>query len=393
MKRLSQSGCYRGRSGGFRRGFTLFELLIAALVASFLITLVYMIYIKAARTFGVQNMTMEMQSRARFGLEHLRRDLANAGFNTTPNSTIDSNLCQKPTAGLRALTARLTQNAVPLPGVNTNIAPMEFTLFGDYTGNGEVLYTQSILGSTVTLQPDFKARISQAQFEDMFMGGQRRYLRIVDKEQYEHIVEIAGHDYAAGTISLTSAPPIQTNSQACGIQGFGEGLEVNSVNFILYRLALDVRTGAPTNKVDLVREDVSTDGVTVVPGTRLVIAEYVVDLMIYDVVLDTDTTGTQPVLQYIATNESKQLVTAGGAGLLGTASTRTQDLRFLTLKMTVRTAEEDPEFFLRARQSGTSPIAGFDVDSQMEGAARTFTLTTRVMMSTLAYRNLKAGAG
>ena len=378
-----------------QKAFTLFELLVATFVAIILIAMVYTVYSRAALGYRVQNLTLEMQAQARFGLEHLRRDLANAGFNGTTNSAVDLNLCTVPATPLRAFVLKRKGNDanVANPGVNINIAPMSVTLFGDYSGDGNVFYTQSIVGATVTLQSDFKGAVTQAEFEDMFLTGNRRYLRVVDKEQYEMLETVSSANYDLGTITLSSALPVKTGNQACGVQGFGEGLEVNSAHFVRYRIARDDRTGAAPGKTDLIREEVMNDGKTPAPGTQLIIAENAIDLGFYDFVFDSDTTGTAPAVQMVPT-ATDVIIDEGGGGWLGGSGTapRTQDLRFVTVKLTVRSTDEDLDLVHKARQSETGPIYTFDVAKDLEGAAHTLTMTSKVMLSTLAVRNVKAGS-
>ncbi|HIN86370.1 MAG TPA: prepilin-type N-terminal cleavage/methylation domain-containing protein, partial [Myxococcales bacterium] len=183
------------------RGFTLIELLVAILVASVLMIIIYQVYIRTANIYRVQNMALEMQAQVRFGLEHLRRDVGNAGFNGTTNSTLDLNLCSKPTMPIQAIRLESESFELANPTVNPNIKPLSIVLFGDYSGNGEVFHTISVIGSTVTLQPDFKNRVTKAEFEDMFAGGDKRYLRLVDKEQYELLLKIRAANYESGTIT------------------------------------------------------------------------------------------------------------------------------------------------------------------------------------------------
>jgi len=364
--------------------------LVALVVAIILVTIVYSMYIRGAKTYRVQNMSLQMQSQARFALEHLRRDVTNAGFNATINTNIDQNMCQKPANTLRAIT--LTQDKSGLSPVTENpfVSPLAITLLGDYAGDGQVFFTTSVVGNTVTLQDGYKSEVTQTMFEEIFATDNNRFLRIVDKDQYELLIPVAGNSYDNGTITLATSPPVRSKTQACGIQGFGEGLEVNSAQFIRYKLTQDTRPNARAGKWDLIREEVKNDGTTAVADTMLIIAEHVVDLNAYDFAFDDDTTGLRPNISF--TPFSSDVLDSTGTGTLGaTASARPQDLRLLTLKVTVRSGDEDPELLHKPRQAANGPIWTFDPEPQLQGACRTVTLTSRVLLQTLAVRNVKAG--
>jgi hypothetical protein len=66
-------------------------------------------------------------------------------------------------------------------------------------------------------------------------------------------------------------------------------------------------------------------------------------------------------------------------------------LRFLTLKLTVRSALEDPELVHQKRTALNKPIRSFDILPAMEGAARTMSMAAKVKLNTLAVRNVKSG--
>lgn len=364
---------------------------MAVLVASFLIGLVYSVYIRASKTFRVQNMILEMQSQARFGLEHLRNDFANAGFGGTVNSAIDTNLCQPPPVVIRALTVKRSVGVVPNSGDNKFIEPLEFTLFGDYSGGGNTYFTESVIGNTIKLQDFTSTGLTEAEFDKMFSpDNNSRYVRLLDKEQYEIIRPIVSSSFGSRSITV-GAPgiPERSGTLACGRQGFGEGLEVNSAHFIRYRMKPDNRAGAAADKVDLVREEIQIDGKTPVKGSALIIAEHVVDLTGYDWAFDDDVLGTTPTISFIRDNTAGTIVNGSDAGVLGVTGSKVQNLRFVTLKLTVRTADEDPDMGFRARASKTAPIHTFDITPGLEGSARTLSMTTKVMLQTLAYRNVK----
>jgi hypothetical protein len=207
------------------------------------------------------------------------------------------------------------------------------------------------------------------------------------------LLQVNNSDYNSGTITTVETPPVRSASQSCGVQGFGEGMEVNSAHFIRYRVARDSRKGANPGKSDLVREQIKNDGLTVVSNTMLVITENVVDVSVYDMVFDEDKTGTAPKLLPTGHHPTANslIISNSGFGLLGKDSTRVQDLRFLTIKLTVRSALEDPDLTHQKRTGRGKPIRSYDVFPTMSGAARCLSMAAKVKLSTLAVRNVKAG--
>ncbi|MFT5432783.1 MAG: prepilin-type N-terminal cleavage/methylation domain-containing protein [Myxococcota bacterium] len=377
-------------SGGLRGGYTLYELLVAMAISTILMVIVYTIYIRAARSYRVQNMAIEQQNRARFGVEHLRRDIANAGFNGATNTSQDPNVCFAPNGDIRALTLQQSSQSTSLvnPSKNVNITPLEITLFGDYAGQGEIFYTASVVGSTITLQDDGvtfgpNLKVTQEAFENIFKSDGTRYLRIADAEQYEMLIPITGNNFNSRTVTVSVAPPQRSGSQACGIQGFGQALQINSAMYMRYRLTV---SNATTGQTDLVREVLDVNR-NVVAGSLLTIAEYVVDLNAYDFVFDVDETKLQPSFVTTPLPDTSIVDSTGSAGQLGTLSATSQDLRFMTIKLTVRSEDEDPDYKFQPRVQERL-IRSYEVFTDLDGAARTFSMTSKIMLQNLAMRNI-----
>jgi prepilin-type N-terminal cleavage/methylation domain-containing protein len=368
-------------------GFTLFELLIALLVASILMTMVYQVYIQASRTFRVQNMALEMQSQLRFGLDHLSRDMAAAGYNAVVNSAVENTVCNGPSTPVRAITVGLSQ---PLAvyndtGINTNLQAMEITLLGAYNSGGNTFFTQKVSGNTIVLQTGFTATLrTQADWDRMFGAATGRFVRLIDSSESVQLLRIASSDYATGSISLSDGI---IASGICSVAGMGLGLVVNSVNHVRYRIA---RHPTILNRTDLVREDVDHDGVTAIANSILTIAANVIDLSLYDVIFDTSGVGAlSPTLGVVPNNIGNVLADiSGAAGRLGSTA-EVQDIRFATVSLTVRTDDEDLDLVHRPRTAINAPVHTYDRDTLLEGAARALTLTSRVEFTTIGKRNIK----
>ncbi len=370
-------------------GLTLVEILVGMVIGLLLLGSIYYVYTVSARSYRMEEEVVRASETLRFAVEQLRRDIAAAGFLATPDSDADENVCPKPANRLMGIYFERIGDTYA-PNTNRNIQPSSVTLFGAYP-SPNVYFTESIVGNVVTLQPGGAFPATEAEFDQIFNAN--HMLRIVNSEQYEMYYRITSADYEARTVTLENAPPVSVPPDYCGIQGFGVGLEVNVVGYIRYTVRRDVRAGAPVDgegtvtKLDLVREELAPDR-SVVPGSRLIVAEYVVDLQFYDFVVDNDLTGRDPNAVIFANIED--VVNQAGSGLLSSASgSRPQDLRFVTVAVTVRTAHEDPGLPMMPRAGPHAPFDRYDADVTMVGAARTVSLASRVGLKAFQVRNVK----
>lgn len=360
-------------------------------IAVMLMGSLYYIYTVSAGAYRMEEQVMRAMEQARFGLDQIKRDVSAAGFQATPNSQADANVCPKPVSQIYGIYFE-RQGDEHEPGVNVNISPSSVTLFGAYP-TPNVYFTDSVINDLVTIQAGGASPVTQAEFDAIFNDD--HMLRIVNAEQFEMYFPIAsatwGGPGAPSTVRLTTNPPISTPPDYCGIQGFGVGLEVNVVSYVRYILRHDPRPdpsgSVNPSKIDLVREELDPDR-NVVLGSRLVIAEYIADLQFYDFVRDTDATGQDPLL--IVHPNIEDVVNVGGIGLLGVGpGSRPQDLRFVTIVLTARTRDEDPGLRFEERTGVHAPLLWFDADVDLFGATRTATLASRVDVKSFKVRNVK----
>jgi len=368
---------------------TLVELLVGMVVGAILLGSIYYVYTVSARSYRMEEEVVRAAETLRFAMDQVQRDIAAAGFLATPDSDSDENVCPKPANRLLGIYFERVGDTYAL-AQNPNIRPSSVTLFGAYP-SANVYFTESIIGNQVTLQPSANYPASQAEFDAIFNSN--HLLRIVNSEQYEMYYRITSANWGARTVTLESAPPISVPPDFCGVQGFGVGLEVNVVGYIRYSIRRDERNGAPTDgdgtvtKLDLVREELTPDR-QVVSGSRLIVGEYVVDMQFYDFVVDNDLTGRDPNL-YIYPN-IEDVVDQAGNGVLSSASTsRPQDLRFVTVALSVRTAHEDPGLARTPRAGAHAPFDRYDADIGLFGAARVLSLASRVGLKAFQVRNVK----
>lgn len=362
---------------------TLIELMVAMALSVILVMAIYYVYSVTTRSYRVQDQTMQAMEQARFGLDQLRRDIGAAGFLATPNSAADNNVCPKPVVPLRAF-------SVAREGAtngNANLRPNSVTLMGAFW-NPAVYTTRSVVGRVVNLLDQVDGATfpdTQADFDQVFVPN--RLLRIVNAEQFEMFYRIESANFNARTVTVADAIAVTSPPDFCGIQGFGVGLEVSVVGFVRYRIVDDP---AEAGKVDLIRQELDARDPTlrtVLPNSTIRVAEYVADLQFYDFAMDTDVTGQAPFLTIFPTVAG---VLDGGGHLLDLSdAARPQDLRFVTVKLTTRTPDEDEAWRHRPRQNLFDPIESYEVDPNMAGAARTVTLATRVSLDSFQVRNVK----
>jgi len=385
------------------RGVTLVEVMVTVALTAVMIGGVYMIYSKSVLAFRMENQVMTMQDRLRFGLEHLKRDIRRAGFLATPHSAVDTNICPPPASRLRAVTIYSAEGDVVEAGENVNVAPSAITLFGDFF-SGQVYRTSGITEDVVYLDggaPNFPP--NQLEFERIFCGvsceGPNRYLRIVTQDQFEVLLQIVDATYESPVgpfILLNQDVPRVGGGNLCGITGLGEGLEVNVAGFIRYSIAFNERPNAPVGamgnwlKTDLIREELDVDGITLMAGTQLVIADYAVDLQFYDFGFDTSEADVLPMMAWYPLVDD--VLSGANPGVLNTTVNATpEDLRVMTVKLTLRADEEDPSLPFAPRELAFDPIDSYEVYPNLQGSARTLSIACKVGLTSLLARNLTAG--
>lgn len=364
-------------------GLTLLELLVASAVAAILMVAIYYVYTASARGYRVHQQVMGSMQQARFAMAQLQRDVSAAGFLATPQSLADNNVCPKPAGRLRGIVLRRGGAA----NGNPRLAPQNVTMFGAFWSQS-IYFTQSVVGNVVTLQgaadgAPYPRTVDE--FDRIF--SQRRFLRIVNADQFEMYIPISSADFQNRTITLGSPVPVATPPDFCGVQGFGVGLEVTVVGFVRYLMVADP---AETGKVDLVRQEIDGSDVQldqVIANSTIRVAEYAADLQFYDFAMDVDRSGRAPNLQQYATltdveSSVNQTLDLGNAA-------RPQDLRSMTIKLTTRTREEDEAFPFRPRAAATDPLDSYEVDASMVGSAHTSTLAVRVGFPAFTVRNVK----
>ena len=377
------------------RGFTIVELMTTLFLAFIITSAVYTMYDQSSRAYQTQFQFTEAHRQLRFSLDHIRSDIRRAAFQATPNHLTDPRVCWTPPgSNLRALHLQQNLGFVFDPATNVHINPSALTLFGDYFApNGHAFQaTQIDSGGNVfldTTDPVVQG-LSEEDFLAIFRPGVR-WLRVTTRDEKDWYAPVGSVDYGNRRITLAEAPPV---TGYC-VSSFGAG-EISPVGWVRYRLVQDTRSEAllgdggaarMVGKTDLIREEVSSNGVAVA-GTALVIGENVVDLAFYDFGFDTSSPGqaslitTQPFIENV--------VNGDGSGALGaTDITATPErLRFFTVKLSVRTVYEEYEVDFVPRQSEHGPFRTFELDPTLEGATRVESSASRVDLRNIALRRL-----
>jgi hypothetical protein len=388
--------------------------MVTVVLATIIIGAMYALYAQSIVSYRIENDVLNMQERARFGMEHLKRDLRRVGYQTTPNSAKDPRICENHRLqlvgkGLRGVVVNLNDGDVANPEENPSIQPASLTLFGDFVSGKSFraswVFSNRIQFPTGPADPAYSPEFPQteAEFDRVFApdyGGRRsRYLRVVsthDAATREFYLPIQSASATDRTVTLGLNMPSSSDTMGC--YAYVEGSPVNTqamefsvVGFVQYRIEFDNRAHLPAHeqgrKTDLVRYELDIDTLEQIPESRLHIAEHAVDFQVYDFVFDESANESAKVLAVYPL--PTDVATFAGTGLLGKAGDPApQGLRALTAKITVRTPSEDPGYSYMKRMALYEPLRGYELDNDVPGASRTYTMAARVSLPSLAVRNL-----
>lgn len=401
------------------KAMTFVELMVAMAISVIMMAATYYIAKSEFSAGQSQQEVMDALRTARLAIRYISNDIAAAGFMASPDlrigptgKPVDPDVCTVPMfpSGMRPVAVQLTRpdNSPYLGNYDHNIRPMSITLMGAYPSH-LVFRTARINGKDIYLQNGPSVSFpTKTQFNLIFSTN--HLLRIVNQNNKMLFFQITGRDYNAAKVTVKqSVPPA---SGVCGVAGFGRDLAVNAISFIRYRLRQRHDPNQPKiqNHYVLIREELNPfSNWAPVRTTVLPIADNAVDLQFYDFVFDKDSSGQDPDLTPFAWHPNpfqlpESVLMKGTsvppiAAYLGTDPTKNvifgpKDLRFLTVKLSIRTRDEDHEIDWSNAPMGMGPgnhrpIPYFDVDPKAHGLARVVSLLSKVELTNLAARNVK----
>lgn len=365
-------------------GFTLVELMVTVLVSAIVIGGIYTIYTVSVRGYRVQDQTLQAYAQLRQGMLQLRADLRSAGFNGPSQSAVEPWVRTIGTANpLAALTVEpLANPPIAHPTLNQNIQPVELTLLGDFESH-QTFRTLFIAGETVTIEwgPD---NGTEAVFDRIFSEPNLAKVEMYGRAREEQIIPIVSAEYNGGL-----NPEITLSAAVQDVGGFGAENELTVLSWYRYRLVLDERRNAVDSvKTDLVRERLDAAG-DPVDGTWLALAEYVVDLQVYDICLNVTPLAGGTHMQLPVNIQCFPDLTAletAGFSLAPGIDNDAHLLRALTIKLAVRTPYEDQDVPFAPRSAVNRPLHAYELDPVLQGAARVFEMASMVVTTGIQSR-------
>ncbi|MSQ83199.1 MAG: prepilin-type N-terminal cleavage/methylation domain-containing protein [Myxococcales bacterium] len=376
-------------SAGRARGFNLVELLMSMALATIIFMAITTLFVKQTEVMQEQNELIVLNREARFGLDHLRTDLTSLGSNSTPNSAVDPSVCIKPATQIRALTVDTTVGYVAASSLNANIEPTALTLFGSLDIKTRYR-SQAISGSTVTLLDDGKLPVDQAAWDETFATD--RFLRISGADGQQMFFAIASGNQSSKTVTVADPIPRVTTGSNCGYTGLGVNYNIDVQNFVRYRVVADIRPGAPLDVSGkalqglLVRERMNSSGTSV--KNQLVLVENAIDLQIYDIGFDIERSSEK--VKFDVKRLAADVFVSGGGGLLGNLASEAmpEALRFVTIKLSVRTTWPRKGLVHRPRDVSWEPLTTYLLPNELDGSHPVMSVASRVAFPTLVSRNL-----
>jgi type II secretory pathway pseudopilin PulG len=321
---------YDSRAG--ERGFTLLELLVAAVAGLFVVMAAFLLSRGATRLLTSESRLGSAQQNLRMGIDRLRGDLERASFMTTANGAKDPDLCPAPSANIayyQGITYQPGGSATTAPqSVANGLNPDAIVLMGNFTSSD--LYAVADIESTggafkIYLQwgsglaapaagaasaPPAARRLVNvgtsgapinavtSVFNDFPRG---RLVRLTNVKGSSQLLLMQVSGVSIGTngqpiITVTNSPaplaswdPAVPNKR-CGYDLNGNSTTLNPVQIVRYQVKSLAGSGSPfawaypndipadAFKYDLVRTELDPSDGSEIASTAEIVAEYAIDL-------------------------------------------------------------------------------------------------------------------
>lgn len=314
------------------RGFTLLELLVAAVAGLFVVMAAFLLSRGATRLLTSESRLGSAQQNLRMGIDRLRGDLERASFMTTPNGLKDPDIWPAPGANflyVQGITYLVGGSAATAPqSVANGLNPDAIVLMGNFTSSdlyavadiestggafkiylqwGSGIATSTEAGAAAPAAARRLVTIGEAGtglsaitsvFNDFPLG---RIVRLTNVKGSSQLLLMQVSGVSTGSngqpiITVTNAPAPRSSqdptvpNKRYGYDGNGNSSTLNPVQVVKYQVKSLAGTGSPfawaypndipadAYKYDLVRTELNpTDG-TEIASTAEIVAEYAVDL-------------------------------------------------------------------------------------------------------------------
>jgi hypothetical protein len=238
-----------------------------------------------------------------------------------------------------------------------------------------IFHPVSIAANIITLV-DEGLPTSEAAFVALF---DQHTIRINAPNGFSQFTTVIDTDYAARTLTVAPVPVTVEETGLCGIDGLGgPDHEITVLTFIRYQLLEDPEDEEQTV---LVREELRPDQTTVVAGTRIAVAENVIDLQCW---ADEDIGTVDPDFQ-----GDTELGDDQGSADPSETSTESQRMRLFHFQLTGRTDREFENYNFIARPGVDDLLTTYDANRDPGDAALTLTVGQAVELSNLMVRGLR----
>jgi prepilin-type N-terminal cleavage/methylation domain-containing protein len=384
-----------------RPGFTLVELLVVILLSSIVIAAVWRGLDQSNRLGEVAAGMAVVWERLSLASDLLVTDARLAAWEGSPNSDIDPFICPKPGGDMiRGIIVDNGDSVLNPEGAllesfwenNVNIDP-DGCLFQS-TPITQILRTSEISENSVSFTTDPTIigdelngvlPMNETQFEDLFTG---RFLRITSPNGFSQFVQVTDTQFSDLTVTVNPTPVYAADAGLCGVLGTGsEDHTVSVHHYVRYRI---LPNPGDDTRTALVREELSLDLETLIPGSQLVVGENIVDLQCWADGISDDLSG-----DFFSDGRSASSVLSDDRGTANVSpdSDNVHRARVFHFQLSGRTDTEFAGIAFQPRNSlpgnTLDLLSTYDIDGNSGTAAIVQSLSQQVELTNFVVRNLQ----